>query len=127
MQVVHAWCVGLDVHKRTVVACVLLTHDDGTVEQSVRTFGTMTANLLASSDWLSQLAVAQVALESTGVYVRRITARAIPPSGRPGSEGKPDGQRLTQRRKPIGTTACRRSGAASKACRGRLCQTRVPW
>jgi hypothetical protein len=126
MQVVHARCVELDVHKRTVVACVLVTHDDGTVERSVRTFGTMTANLLALSDWLSQWDVRQVALESTGVFVRRITARAIPPSGRTGSEGKPVGQRLTQRRKPTGTPACRRRGAFSKTCRGRLCQTRVP-
>ena len=72
MQVVHARCAGLDVHKRTVVACVLVTHDDGTVERSVRTFGTMTANLLALSDWLSQWDVAQVALESTGVYWRPV-------------------------------------------------------
>ena len=72
MQVVHARCVGLDVHKRTVVACVLVTHDDGTVERSVRTFGTMTTNLLALSDWLSQWDVAHVALESTGVYWRPV-------------------------------------------------------
>ena len=67
MQVLYERCCGLDVHKRTVVACVLLTHEDGTVERSVRTFGTMTANLLALSDWLSHLDVLQVALESTGV------------------------------------------------------------
>jgi transposase len=67
MQVVHARCVGLDVHRRTVVASVLVTHDDGTVERSVRTFGTMTANLLALSDWLNQWDVAHVALERTGV------------------------------------------------------------
>jgi transposase len=72
MQVVHTRCAGLDVHKRTVVACVLLTHDDGTVDRSVRTFGTMTAELLALSDWLSQLDVSQVALESTGVYWRPV-------------------------------------------------------
>lgn len=44
--------------------------------------------------------------ESTKVYVRRITARAIPPAGRMGSEGGPMGQRLTSRRKPTGTAAC---------------------
>src|SRR5260221_7670011 len=52
MQVVYERCCGLDVHKRTVVACVLVTHPDGTVQREVRTFGTMTADLLALSDWL---------------------------------------------------------------------------
>ncbi len=68
MQVVHARCCGLDIHKKTVVACVLLTQDDGTVQRHVRTFGTMTADLLALGDWLTQYAVTQIALESTGVY-----------------------------------------------------------
>jgi transposase len=72
MQVVHARCCGLDVHKKSVVACVLLTQPDGTVERAVRTFGTMTADLLALSDWLSRYAVTQVAMESTGVYWRPV-------------------------------------------------------
>jgi len=89
MQVVHPRCCGLDVHKRTVVACVMLTTADGQVEKHVRTFSTLTADLLALSDWLDELGVDQIALESTGVYVRRITTRAIPPTGRIGSEGNP--------------------------------------
>jgi transposase len=68
MQVVHERCVGLDVHKKTVVACVLLTQSDGTVHREVRTFSTMTADLLRLSDWLETLEVQVVALESTGVY-----------------------------------------------------------
>jgi transposase len=72
MQVVHPRCCGLDVHKRSVVACVLLTQADGTVRRQVRTFGTMTADLLALADWLAGLGVAQVALESTGVYWRPV-------------------------------------------------------
>jgi hypothetical protein len=47
MEVLHARCAGLDVHKRSVVACVLLTQPDGSVRREVRTFGTMTADLLA--------------------------------------------------------------------------------
>ena len=46
-------CCGLDVHKKTVVACVLVTDAEGVVQRRVRTFGTMTADLLALSDWLS--------------------------------------------------------------------------
>jgi transposase len=72
MQVVHARCCGLDVHKRTVVACVLLTAEDGRVQRQVRTFSTMTADLLALSDWLAQQQVDQIALESTGVYWRPV-------------------------------------------------------
>jgi len=72
MQVVHARCCGLDVHKKTVVACVLLTKPTGQVERAVRTFGTMTADLLALSDWLSSLDVTKVAMESTGVYWRPV-------------------------------------------------------
>jgi transposase len=75
MQVVSArWC-GLDVHKKTVVACVLLTEAEGAVRKHVRTFATMTADLLALSDWLSGLGVTHVAMESTGVYWRPVFNR----------------------------------------------------
>ena len=46
MEVVHAKCCGLDVHKRTVVACLLLTGPGGKVQKDLRTFTTMTADLL---------------------------------------------------------------------------------
>ncbi len=68
MQVVHERCCGLDVHKKTVVACVLVTRPDGTLHKTVRTFSTMTAGLLALADWLDTLRVEQIAMESTGVY-----------------------------------------------------------
>ena len=64
---VHPRCCGLDVHKRSVVACALLTQADGTVRKEIRTFGTMTEDLLALADWLASLEITQVALESTGV------------------------------------------------------------
>ncbi|MDP9353421.1 MAG: IS110 family transposase [Chloroflexota bacterium] len=72
MQVIHERCCGLDVHKKTVVACVLITRPDGPVEKRLRTFGTMTADLLALSDWLDGFGVSQVAMESTGVYWRPV-------------------------------------------------------
>jgi transposase len=72
MQVVHERCCGLDVPKKSVVAGVLLTQPDGAVERRGRTFGTMTGDLLALGDWLTQLRVSQVALESTGVYWRPV-------------------------------------------------------
>jgi len=72
MQVQYARCCGLDVHQKSVVACVLVTAEDGTVQRQVRTFGTMTADLLALNDWLSAQQVEQVAMESTGVYWRPV-------------------------------------------------------
>jgi transposase len=68
MQVIHPRCCGLDVHKKTVVPCVLITHQDGSVERALRTFGTMTGQLEALSAWLRQWQVTHVAMESTGVY-----------------------------------------------------------
>ena len=72
MQVLHARCCGLDVHKRTVVACVLITEPEGSVVKHVRTFSTMTADLLRLSDWLRGLGVTQIALESTGISWRPV-------------------------------------------------------
>jgi hypothetical protein len=58
---------GLDVHKKTVVACILTSLANGTATQEVRTFGTMTRDLEALRAWLRAALVEQVALESTGV------------------------------------------------------------
>jgi transposase len=67
MDTLHHCCAGLDVHKKTVVACVRTVRPDGTVDTQTRTFGTMTASLLALADWLEQRGARAVAMESTGV------------------------------------------------------------
>lgn len=67
MEVIHAWCAGLDVHKETVVASVRIARG-GKVERETRTFGTMTRELLALLDWLSGYQVTHVGMEATGVY-----------------------------------------------------------
>jgi transposase len=67
MEIVYTHCAGLDVHKKTVVACVLTPSRKETC-----TFATMTADLLALSDWLQALGVRQVAMESTGEYWKPI-------------------------------------------------------
>jgi len=72
MEVVHERCCGLDVHKKTVVACVLITEAGGTLRKEVRTFSTMTADLIALGDWLSAVRIEQVAMESTGIYWRPV-------------------------------------------------------
>jgi transposase len=68
MEVVHTQCAGLDVHKKTVVAAIMVPDGQGGVYKETRTFGTMTADLLALSDWLSGHGVTHAALESTGEY-----------------------------------------------------------
>lgn len=72
MDMLHDCCAGLDVHKKTVVACVRRVGPDGAVSSQVRTFGTMTAQLLELSDWLESQGVHHVAMESTGVYWKPI-------------------------------------------------------
>ena len=89
MDLLHPRCAGIDVHKKTVVVCCRIVEPTGTLTKETRTFSTMTADLLALSDWLTSLGITHVAMESTGEFVRRITARAIPPAGRLGSEGNP--------------------------------------
>jgi transposase len=68
MDLVHARCCGLDVHKRTVVACLLTPGTGGQPQQEVRTFGTMTDELLALAEWLAAAGCTHVGMESTGVY-----------------------------------------------------------
>lgn len=68
MDTLFSHCAGLDVHKKTVVACRVFPGPDGKEIQQVRTFATMTADLLELSDWLAEAGVTQVAMESTGEY-----------------------------------------------------------
>ena len=66
---IYARVCGMDVHKEVVVACVrILDMQDGTVQSTLRRFGTMTADLLELRYWLAQEQVTHVAMESTGVY-----------------------------------------------------------
>ena len=65
MPVVFPRCAGLDGHKKTVVACVLI-REDAAPHKVVQTFGTATADLRALAAWLTQQQVTHVAMESTG-------------------------------------------------------------
>ena len=68
MEIVYERCAGLDVHKKSVVACRVIPNTEGDWQREVRTFGTMTEDLLHLRDWLSAGQIRQVAMESTGVY-----------------------------------------------------------
>ena len=68
MRILYRRCAGLDVHKTSVVACVLILQEDSRVEEQVRRFGTMTEDLRELAAWLNSQAVERVGFESTGVY-----------------------------------------------------------
>jgi transposase len=68
MEVVYPRCCGLDLHKKLVVACLIVPGVDGTPHKEIRTFGTVTDQLLSLADWLAEVGCTHVAMESTGVY-----------------------------------------------------------
>jgi transposase len=68
MDVVYERCCGLDIHKKTVVACLFTPGADNQSVKTVRTFGTVTEELLALAQWLQETGCTHVAMESTGVY-----------------------------------------------------------
>ena len=65
MELLHRRCCGLDVHKETVVACLRLVAD-GKVTTEVRTFQTITSDLLRLSEWLAANECTHIAMEATG-------------------------------------------------------------
>ena len=68
MDAIHERCCGLDIHKRTVAACMIVPGYGRQTRKEIRTFGTMTDDLLALADWLAAEGVTHVAMESTGVF-----------------------------------------------------------
>ena len=68
MDVLYPHCAGLDVHKKTVVACVCHTDHRGHATSTVRTFDATTPALLSLQAWLIQAGVTHVAMEATGSY-----------------------------------------------------------
>ena len=71
MDVVFLRCAGLDVHKKSITACRIVPDPTGQEAEGIaelRTFGTMTLELLALADWLTEASITHVAMESTGEY-----------------------------------------------------------
>src|SRR5579871_1381634 len=68
LNTILASCCGLDVHKRSITACLLKTGASGEVIKVQRIFGTMTRDLQSLAQWLQTEGCEHVAMESTGVY-----------------------------------------------------------
>lgn len=67
MEVLHSRCCGLDVHKKSISACVMI-REHGTLQKLERRFGTFTGELEDMAAWLEENKVTHVVMEATGVY-----------------------------------------------------------
>jgi len=67
-------CCGLDVHQATVVACLLTGKANSKPKKELRTFRTVTRDLVAMAEWLREHGCTHVAMESTGVYWKPVHA-----------------------------------------------------
>ena len=72
MDAMYDCVCGLDVHGASIQACVRRARARGRTTQELRSFGTLTRDLLALADWLAAEGVTHVAMESTGVYWKPI-------------------------------------------------------
>jgi len=74
MEAIVERCAGLDVHQASVVACVLIGRPGCKPRKEIRSFATLTWNLETLRDWLKELGVTHVGMESTGVYWKPVHA-----------------------------------------------------
>jgi transposase len=74
MEVLYPRCAGLDVHKKTVVASILIHLPNGKKQKEKRSFSTFSHHLREMADWLEGHQIKQVAMESTGVYWKPVWA-----------------------------------------------------
>src|SRR5918911_3654667 len=72
MQVLHQICAGMDVHKKDVKVCLVTRDSQGQRQEEVRTFRTMTRDILAMRAWLQGQGGSLIAMETTGVLWKPI-------------------------------------------------------
>ncbi|MEO8957138.1 MAG: IS110 family transposase [Ktedonobacteraceae bacterium] len=72
MELVYQRCCGIDIHKKVIVACLIILGADGQRHKELRSFRTVTTELLQLLDWLKAANCTHVAMESTGVYWKPI-------------------------------------------------------
>jgi transposase len=71
MQVIYTRCCGIDLHKKVIVACLLICTAQG-VQKEIQTFSTMVQDLYRLRDWLKTKQCQAAAMESTGVFWKPI-------------------------------------------------------
>jgi transposase len=61
-------CVGIDIGKKSVAACVMIGPANGEARFEIRSFGTTVAELERLRDWIQQESCTHAIMESTGSY-----------------------------------------------------------
>lgn len=72
MEAIFERCCGIDVHKETLTACIMIGDKGKITKKEIRTYSTMTEEIEQLRDWLKSEDVTHVAIESTGIYWRPI-------------------------------------------------------
>jgi transposase len=67
MEVVYERCCGLDIHKASITACVIVRG-----KKEIQTFGTVTDELLRMTAFLKERSIQMTAMESTGSFWKPI-------------------------------------------------------
>ncbi len=68
MEAIVERCCGIDVHKKNIVVCLAVGKPHEKPKTTIRTFTTMTRDLLACRDWLVSEGCTHAVVESSGVY-----------------------------------------------------------
>lgn len=72
METIFERCCGIDVHKETLTACIMICKYGRITKKEVRTFSTMTEDIEGLRGWLRSEGITHVAIESTGIYWRPV-------------------------------------------------------
>jgi len=72
MEAIFERCCGIDVHKETLTACIMIGDEGKVTKKEIRTYSTMTEEIVQLRDWLKSEGVTHAAIESTGIYWRPI-------------------------------------------------------
>lgn len=70
LATIYRRAIGLDVHQRQVMACVIIEGDDGTIPTEVKKFGGFKRDRRALAEWAMKWNPGIVVMESTGIYLR---------------------------------------------------------
>lgn len=70
MEVIYEKCCGIDIHKETLTACIMIGEGNRIAKKEIRTYRTMTEDIENLRDWLKRESITHIAIESTGIYWR---------------------------------------------------------
>ena len=74
LRALHKRVAGIDMHRMLHVVTVLIEQPDGSMQRQTREFGGFRRDCLALAEWLAELGVELVVMESTGIYWKSVYA-----------------------------------------------------